>query len=126
MDSKSLAKILYRMASSDRNPDGVGRLILSELKDAFCVGEGKQIRELTVQDIIILFHKFYPKVEVEQRTDNILLIWFEGKADTQNRRNVHKTVPPPEPTFAAEKDEIPADKYEDPDAIKPNKEKIWM
>jgi hypothetical protein len=65
------AKILYNMAQKDIF-DGVGRIILPEARREL------DNKALTCQDIATLWLKYYPIVEVEQKS-NVLLIYFEGK-----------------------------------------------
>ena len=116
MDSLALAQTLYRLARCDLNTDNIGRLTLTDLTET--------LQPLTPRQIITLFHEFYPGVTVEQRTPNILLVYFDGKEATRDRRNVNVTVPPLN-SVVAQPSEGEPETYQDPEEYYSSEETIW-
>lgn len=80
MDNHTLAQTLHRIAKRDVNQSNIGRLILPELKH-------ETTENLTAQTIMALWQQFYPEETADHRTENIILIYFDGKDTTKNIRN---------------------------------------
>ena len=68
--------------------NGVGRITLSEARYYL---DDKTLR---CEDIIRLIKQYYPKMDVEQRTGNVLLVYFDGKNNLRNIRDIHKVIQP--------------------------------
>ena len=119
MDDKTLAVTLYRLAREDLNPDNIGRLILTEVASQLDTPP-------RAEQVITLFRTFYSGVTVEQRTSNILLVYFDGKQDTQNRRSINVIIPPPATVQAQPSDAPPAETEErNPEDYYSDEDPIW-
>lgn len=69
MDNWALAKILERIAKKDMF-DGVGRILIPDLNDS--------LREpVTAEQILAVWTEYYPCWRIEQRTKNIILVFFD-------------------------------------------------
>lgn len=81
MDSNAIAAVLLRMARDD-TMDDVGRLLISDVQRE--IGDPK----LTVASIMNAWKEHYPKYEITQRTDNIILVFWSGQNATRNIRSL--------------------------------------
>lgn len=84
MPDDTLSQLLYNMALRD-SFDGVGRLLVSDVKHDVD-------RNLTVDKIIAVWKQHYPKYTIEQRSNNVLLIYWDGLEDTKGNRSTRTPV----------------------------------
>jgi hypothetical protein len=111
-----LIQTLHRTAREDTNPDGIGRILLA---DARQIADNKY---LTCQNIMELWKRKYPTIDIEQRTNNILLIYWDGKETVQNTRKAQRAAFVPELNeFSNLESDGEQEKYVDPEEIKANK-----
>jgi hypothetical protein len=82
---KQQAQILHNLASQDTS-DGIGRLILSTCRTEL------DNKHLSIQDIIALWRRHYPILDIEQRNGNILLIYWDGKTNIRENRQSQAPV----------------------------------
>jgi hypothetical protein len=109
---KATAQTLRRLAEQDTNCDNIGRLLLSDCKQV------TRNRNFAATDLIKLFKHFYPKVDVEQRTKNIILFWWDGKNETQTLRRSRPTVNVETATFPADHTNVEPENFHNPEEIK--------
>lgn len=116
-----LIKTLYQKARREASNDNVGRILLSDARD---VADNKH---LTIQEIIVLWRKTYPAIEVEQRTGNVILVYWDGKNSLRNIRSTRSPIIRTDNVLAADKDNIfEAEKNVDPDEYPANKENFTV
>jgi len=82
---EALIQILYNMAKKDAGKTGVGRILLLDAADR---------KTLTSQEIIQLWQKAYPTIEIEQATGNVLKIYFNEKTQIRQQRDQRKPIIP--------------------------------
>lgn len=113
MDSKPLAETLCRIARQDTNSDNIGRLIISECQNEL------NYPTLNAQEILKVFHEYYPKAELDHRTQNVILVFWDGKEDIKNSRSMRTPVNIKPPPIFDSKDELFSNKneYADPEEI---------
>jgi hypothetical protein len=87
MEKKALAQTLMRLARRNVSPDNVGRLVLPEVNSDLDV-------KLEYGDVEGLFKKFFPGVEVELRSWNVVLVWFDGREAVRNLWSMREKVVP--------------------------------
>lgn len=93
MEEGALARTLYRLARRDVSPSNVGRLLLSDLRTELQ-------HPLTFMDIQQVFKFYYPMMTVERATDNVVLVYFDGKEAVMNLRSMQqKIIPKFQPEF---------------------------
>jgi hypothetical protein len=112
---KKIVTAFYQLAKNDTYND-VGRLMLSD-----CRYEADD-KHLQIQDAIALWHKYYPTIEIEQATDNILLIYWKGK---EALRGYRKSLAPKKPeinSFKANRyEEVAPEKFDSPEEFQADK-----
>lgn len=87
MGAKLDARRLHHLASTDQF-DGVGRIFLAEAKQAL------HKPDLTIEDITELWQEYYPTETADALQSKIVLVFFDGKAVTQNVRAATPTIQP--------------------------------
>lgn len=116
-------RTLYTIAKHDTDLDNVGRILLSDARDA------ADNQKLTPWDVIRYWQVSYPTIDIENKS-NVLLVYWDGKQETLNRRlpiiqettptchhtdnDTHFTATPPE-NF--DSDQFKAATLEDPEII---------
>jgi hypothetical protein len=84
LTEKDKAKILHNLATKDTNQDNIGRLLITELRHEF------DDKTLTADSITQLWQQYYPDVDIEEKTVNVLLVYWDGKQTTKEKRS-HQT-----------------------------------
>jgi len=69
MDKRTLAAIVYTLSRKDIWRSR-GRIILSDFKKTV------DQPNLTAEEIINAFKTFYPQYPIDQRTENVIIIYF--------------------------------------------------
>jgi hypothetical protein len=87
MDNFTLSQILMRMARQDTF-DGVGRLLVTDVQ------KGVADKTLTAEKILQVWEEAYPTYDTDQRSDNVILIFWDGRNATRNVRGVREVVAP--------------------------------
>jgi hypothetical protein len=98
---KQLTQIMYASARRDTF-DNIGRITPTELNE---IG-------LSIEEAINLWTEQYPKFEIENRS-NCLLIFWNTKAETRSQRDLQKTIQPTEPQIAAPEGDIIDETYDE-------------
>ena len=111
---KQIATVLFQLAKNDTCND-VGRLMLSDCR--YEAGD----KHLTIKDVIALWHKYYPTIEIEQATDNILLIYWSEKGAL--RKTMAPKIPQKAPSFKADNkyDGAAPENFDNPDEFQADK-----
>jgi hypothetical protein len=81
------ADLLYKLASENKM-DGVGRILRFEARDSL------DNKRLSCKEIIGTWQKFYPHIEIEQKTDNVILVYFAGKDGIRDQRRQREPIIP--------------------------------
>jgi hypothetical protein len=68
LDKLTLVKIIERTAKHDIF-NGVGRIIVSDFQNELS-------EPITAEEILTVWQEFYPYSRIEQRTKNVILIYF--------------------------------------------------
>lgn len=91
MDSKNLKEALLSLTRADSlgrhrdTWDGVGRVLLTDVRSE------ANDRTITIEDVAQALTQLYPKSDVEPRSENIILIFWDGKDIIKGARS---TRPP--------------------------------
>lgn len=105
-----IAVILYSKARNDMF-DGVGRVLLSEARE---LADNKL---LSFEEMVNIFQRKYPTINVSRASGNIMLVYFNGREALKIYRKVNAKVQPMAPELMGENEyknpeEVVADKDE--------------
>jgi hypothetical protein len=119
LTKREIAKLLYTLAWKNTNIDGVGRIILSDARDA------ADNKHLQPQELLTIWHEAYPLLEIEQRTGNVFLIYWDGKESLKNLRGTRRPMIDQSNVLPADtSDIIPPETFTNPEEIPANKDKL--
>jgi len=90
MGTKLQARILHNLARQD-SFDNIGRLFLAEAKQAT---QNPALYSDTIREV---WREYYPEETAEQKQENLILIYFDGKEQTRNVRDAQKPIIPMRP-----------------------------
>jgi len=92
LPEKQVAQVLYRRALQETS-GGVGRLLLFDARDIM------DNNKLSMRNLIQLWQRYYPTIDYDQATGNVLLIYWDGKTTFRSIRDTQRIVQPKQPLF---------------------------